>query len=391
MQESIWRAGGVVVDFPSNLGGYILHRGRAAVAASREYTPWASYATARSIAPSYMGVPGRRRRSGPRPRRAGQRWLQPERRTGSDRAPGRTVQPPADEAIPEVLRRRRRARCARGTSSSCRGTTLALARRANAMSIFGASSIFQPSGTSTDTCTRSRLSVGCACTRSVYQPSCSSTGAGELRDRRLLGTRRDPLDERSRRCARARDPVPPTGVTPSTVARCELSAASTSRGTCGSRRRRTGRSMKGPITICGSPSAGAVLSSATESSAFAIGLGGGVVGGELHPVVDRSVQVVVDLVAGEVRRRDRERVGRTGSRRPETPSSVANACFLGPGEREHEVARVRGGAQHLGDLRGLARAFPSSPRRRRPWRRRRGSRRARVSPRTRRTRRARSR
>jgi hypothetical protein len=56
MQESIWRAGGVVVDFPSNLGGYILHRGRAAVAASREYAPWGSYATVKGTAPSYMGV-----------------------------------------------------------------------------------------------------------------------------------------------------------------------------------------------------------------------------------------------------------------------------------------------------------------------------------------------
>jgi hypothetical protein len=55
LQESIWEAGGVVVDFPSNLGGYILHRGRGAVAAAREFAPRSSYATA-SAAPSYMGV-----------------------------------------------------------------------------------------------------------------------------------------------------------------------------------------------------------------------------------------------------------------------------------------------------------------------------------------------
>jgi hypothetical protein len=57
MQRSIWQAGGTVVDFPSNFGGYVLHRGRAAVAATREYTPWASYATARSRVPHFMGVP----------------------------------------------------------------------------------------------------------------------------------------------------------------------------------------------------------------------------------------------------------------------------------------------------------------------------------------------
>jgi hypothetical protein len=57
MQESIWEAGGVVVDFPSNLGGYILHRGRTAVAATSEHSPWASYATARHTAPHFMNVP----------------------------------------------------------------------------------------------------------------------------------------------------------------------------------------------------------------------------------------------------------------------------------------------------------------------------------------------
>jgi hypothetical protein len=56
LQESIWDAGGTVVDFPSNLGGHVLHRGRAAVGAAREHAPRSSYSTARA-APSYMGVP----------------------------------------------------------------------------------------------------------------------------------------------------------------------------------------------------------------------------------------------------------------------------------------------------------------------------------------------
>jgi hypothetical protein len=56
LQESIWDAGATVVDFPSNRGGFVLHRGRAAVGATREFTPRASYATA-PMTPSYMGVP----------------------------------------------------------------------------------------------------------------------------------------------------------------------------------------------------------------------------------------------------------------------------------------------------------------------------------------------
>jgi hypothetical protein len=56
LQESIWDAGGTVVDFPSNLGGYVLHRGRAAVAATRQHAPRSSYATA-GATPSFMGVP----------------------------------------------------------------------------------------------------------------------------------------------------------------------------------------------------------------------------------------------------------------------------------------------------------------------------------------------
>jgi hypothetical protein len=55
LQESIWETGATVVDFPSNLGGFVLHRGRAAVAATRDFSPHASYATA-TATPSYMGV-----------------------------------------------------------------------------------------------------------------------------------------------------------------------------------------------------------------------------------------------------------------------------------------------------------------------------------------------
>ena len=58
LEESVWDAGGVVVDFPSNHGGYVLHRGRSAVAAAREYAPRSSYATVSTTAPSFMGVPG---------------------------------------------------------------------------------------------------------------------------------------------------------------------------------------------------------------------------------------------------------------------------------------------------------------------------------------------
>jgi len=58
MQRSIWKAGLAVVDFPSNQGGWILHRGRSAVAAQRKWSPHGSYATATNRAAHYMGVPG---------------------------------------------------------------------------------------------------------------------------------------------------------------------------------------------------------------------------------------------------------------------------------------------------------------------------------------------
>jgi hypothetical protein len=57
MQRSIWEAGLPVVDFPSNHGGYVLHRGRTAVAAAHEFFPHHSYSTADARHPHFMGVP----------------------------------------------------------------------------------------------------------------------------------------------------------------------------------------------------------------------------------------------------------------------------------------------------------------------------------------------
>jgi hypothetical protein len=56
LQADVVKAGLTVMQFPSNHGGYILHRGRTAVAASREYTPGRSYATAANRFAHYMGV-----------------------------------------------------------------------------------------------------------------------------------------------------------------------------------------------------------------------------------------------------------------------------------------------------------------------------------------------
>jgi hypothetical protein len=58
LQADVVSAGLAVAQFPSNHGGYILHRGRTAVAATREYTPRRSYATAANRFPHFMGVPG---------------------------------------------------------------------------------------------------------------------------------------------------------------------------------------------------------------------------------------------------------------------------------------------------------------------------------------------
>jgi hypothetical protein len=57
MQADVVKTGLTVVQFPSNHGGYILHRGRTAVEATREFTPNRSYATAVTRFPHYMGVP----------------------------------------------------------------------------------------------------------------------------------------------------------------------------------------------------------------------------------------------------------------------------------------------------------------------------------------------
>jgi len=58
MQRDIWLRGGKGIDFPSNASGYVLHRGRSAVAAAREHIPWSSYGTTQNRYPHYMGVPG---------------------------------------------------------------------------------------------------------------------------------------------------------------------------------------------------------------------------------------------------------------------------------------------------------------------------------------------
>jgi len=58
MQRSIWEAELTVVDFPSNQGGFILHRGRSGVAAQRRWSPLGSYASVLNDEAHYMGVPG---------------------------------------------------------------------------------------------------------------------------------------------------------------------------------------------------------------------------------------------------------------------------------------------------------------------------------------------
>jgi len=58
MQRSLWRAGLQLADFPSNHGGYILHRGRSGVAAARQYQPLSAFATAANHGPHYMGIAG---------------------------------------------------------------------------------------------------------------------------------------------------------------------------------------------------------------------------------------------------------------------------------------------------------------------------------------------
>ena len=58
MQRSLWQVNLKLFDFPSNHGGYILHRGRSGVAASKRYHAWGPYATTDNDDPHYMGVEG---------------------------------------------------------------------------------------------------------------------------------------------------------------------------------------------------------------------------------------------------------------------------------------------------------------------------------------------
>lgn len=57
LQRSIWQAGLGVQDFPSNHEGYILHRGRAGVAAAHAFSPMSSYSSIKNNEAHYMGVP----------------------------------------------------------------------------------------------------------------------------------------------------------------------------------------------------------------------------------------------------------------------------------------------------------------------------------------------
>jgi hypothetical protein len=57
MQASMLRAGLTVLNFPSNHGGYILHRGRSGASAAGEYYERHSYAKVTTTYPHYMGVP----------------------------------------------------------------------------------------------------------------------------------------------------------------------------------------------------------------------------------------------------------------------------------------------------------------------------------------------
>jgi hypothetical protein len=57
LQWSVVRAGLAVIDFPSNAGGHILHRGRSASEAASRYSPLRSYGTTPFEAAHFMGVP----------------------------------------------------------------------------------------------------------------------------------------------------------------------------------------------------------------------------------------------------------------------------------------------------------------------------------------------
>ena len=55
MQRSIWKADLPVVNFPSNQGGFILHRGRSGTEAAKRFRPHSAQAGAQAQ-PMYMGV-----------------------------------------------------------------------------------------------------------------------------------------------------------------------------------------------------------------------------------------------------------------------------------------------------------------------------------------------
>jgi hypothetical protein len=57
MQLDIERVGGRIVDLPTNRGGLILHRGRAAVSAASDFRPGSAYASVKRRNAHYMGQP----------------------------------------------------------------------------------------------------------------------------------------------------------------------------------------------------------------------------------------------------------------------------------------------------------------------------------------------
>lgn len=57
LQRSIWQQGGRGDDFPSNAGGYILHRGRSGVAAGQAFVPERHFGGLGYASPHFMGVP----------------------------------------------------------------------------------------------------------------------------------------------------------------------------------------------------------------------------------------------------------------------------------------------------------------------------------------------
>jgi hypothetical protein len=58
LQRDLQRQGGKGRHFPANAEGYILHRGRSAVAAAKTAEPGHPYATAANASPHFMGIPG---------------------------------------------------------------------------------------------------------------------------------------------------------------------------------------------------------------------------------------------------------------------------------------------------------------------------------------------